>query len=226
MIKTEQYEVYICLLTTVISVAAFSYGAFKLFRDNIPFYFKIIVFAVGCYALEEISSLITYLCGGFESYLTVNALGTFGCYFFLLSASYGQIDGVVDDGSPECIKARRIALIAPIVIFAVFINNFLGALKMSNIFTASLVFVISAPMPFSAYFNLKHLIMRNDEFGFLKTLKAYNFIALIHYLLEMMYGYFPTGSTISLATEIMLSVSLFCMIIATVKGAKTWKTLI
>ncbi len=227
MRKTEQYDVYTCLTATVISVAAFCYGAFKLFRNKIPLYFKIIVFAVGCYALEEVSSLITYLCGGFENYLTVNALGAFGCYFFLLSVNYGQIDGVVDDGSPECIKARRIALIAPAVLSAVLIDSFLDMLKISDPLTAGLGLAISAPIPFAAYFSLKHLVIKDDAFGFLKTTRAYNFMALIHYFLEIMYIYSSLRyPVIGLVMEIMLPVSLFGMIIAAVKGAEIWKTLI
>ena len=227
MRKTEQYELYSCLIATVISVAAFSYGAFRLFRNKIPFYFKIVVFAAGCCALEEISSLVTYLCGGFENYLTVGSLGTFGCYFFLLSVNYGQIDGVVDDKSPECIKASRIALIAPAVLAAVLIYSFIDMLKISDPLTAGLGLAISAPMPFAAYFNLKHLLIKDDAFGFLKTTRAYNIAALIYCLFGAAYTYsFLRNSALCTATEIALPFALFGMVIAAVKGAKIWKTLI
>ena len=50
-------------------------------------------------------------------------LGRIGFFLFILTASYGQLDRIVDDGSSKMKSARLIALIAPVLAVLLYIPN-------------------------------------------------------------------------------------------------------
>ena len=231
MIKTElpaYAEFFLYVTPGIICISAFIYGAINLFKEKIPFYFKIIVCGAGCYALQEISGVITYLCGGFEYDLTASSLGAFGCYFFLLSVNYGQLDGVVDSKGKDSLFAGRIALIAPLVLSVPIAVITYLLFTLPDFIKVIYTIVFYAPMVVASYYNLKHLIMKDDDFGFLKTMRAYNFWALVFYVLQVSYlvGVSMDIIPVYVFSGILATVTLFCMVVSAVKGAKKWKTLI
>lgn len=215
------------LLLFSLSLGAFLYGAIALFRKKTPLYFQLIVCAAGCYALEELCSLVTFLCGGFEYPITVSAFGTFGCFFFLLSANYGQLDGVVDDGTPEYQKARRLSLLAPVFVGGILLLCLFKAYQSFGVFAVVSLALIYAPMLFASYFNLKHLLIPVDAFGFLKATRLYNVWALLFYGAQILYlTAYSFQIPVDRITTSLISLTLLGMVIAAVKGAKLWKTLI
>ena len=107
----------------VIAAAAFCLGVAKLFGKRKPFYMKLLVCASGCFMLEQQLLLINLWCGVHEVF-SIGMLGILGCNYFLLSANYGTLDKIVDDGAKENRFARIFALIAPIVIALLCVNAF------------------------------------------------------------------------------------------------------
>jgi hypothetical protein len=103
-------------------------------------------------------------------------LGRIGFFLFILTASYGQLDRIVDDGTRKMRPARIIALIAPIIASLLYIPN---ALLEDVPFSTKLVYAfVWIPAAFSVYFNLKHAIIPDLDFGFIKAIKPYNIFVL------------------------------------------------
>ncbi len=209
------------IISFFIAACAFTYGALKLFKKGKPMYFQLLICAAGCYALEELSTIVNYLCGGFEETVTIGLLGIFGCNFFLLSANYGQLDRIVDDGSSVNNRAKRIALLAPFVFIAVTVSIFLHQMR-ESLFGAVAFSLIMVPAIPASYFNLKHLMMPVDDFGFLRSTNPCNISALIFYLLTAVHILlinFKPGFDI---TSILISLSVLTVVICSEKGAKKW----
>ena len=214
-------------LSFLLSLIAFLYGAVTLFRKKTPLYFQLIACAVGCYALEELCSLVTDLCGGFEYPVTVSLFGFFGCFFFLLSVNYGQLDGVVDDGTADNKRARRLALLAPAFFGGILLFCLVFLYQSYRSFAILAVTAVYAPLPFASYYNLKHLLIPIDPFGFLKTTRRYNVWALLFYLANVLYLIaFAFRKPAAPVFSVVISCTLLGMIAAGVKGAKLWKTLV
>ena len=74
-----------------------------------------IVFGLGCAMIGRLYGTLMILVNG-EYYpgFNVGMLGIIGSFLFFFSANFGQVDSVVDDGSSKYIKARLIALAAPL----------------------------------------------------------------------------------------------------------------
>ncbi len=209
------------IISFFVAACAFAYGAVKLFKKGKPMYFQLLICAAGCYALEELSTIVNYLCGGFEEPVTIGLLGIFGCNFFLLSANYGQLDRIVDDGSSVNNRAKRIALIAPFIFILITAAIFLSRMR-ENIFSAVVFSFIMLPAIPASYFNLKHLIMPIDDFGFLRSTNPCNISALIFYLLMAVHILFMSSETEFDITSILLSLSVLNTVICSEKGAKKW----
>ena len=91
------------------------YGLKHFFKKGKPLCLQSITMAMASHALGS----IYHLCQSLTSETIVDGftpayLGRIGFFLFILTASYGQLDRIVDDGSPKMRKARILALIAPI----------------------------------------------------------------------------------------------------------------
>lgn len=75
------------LLAFLISAICFLYGGVKLFKkETLPFFYYLVC-ASGCYALEELWSIVNTIFGPREgALLSVRLFGIFGCFCFMLSA--------------------------------------------------------------------------------------------------------------------------------------------
>ena len=90
------------LISFLIAAFAFGFGAVKLFKKKRPLYLQLLVCAAGCFALEQLSYVINLWCG-VTAAVSIGMFGIFGSNFFLLSANYGTLDKIVDDGN-LCIR--------------------------------------------------------------------------------------------------------------------------
>ena len=106
---------------------------------------------------------------------------TAGSFLFLFSANYGQMDSLVDDGSKQFRKTRIIALIAPIVMIAMW-----GVLA-SKGFTAktAIIGIETLIIAMAAYYHLKHIIIKDVDFGLIRVIRNYNILALVYAFLCM-----------------------------------------
>ena len=212
------------IVSLLIAVPAFALGAAKLFKKKTPLYWQLYVCAAGCFMLRQLSEAVNALCG-VGGQIGVGMLGFFGCNFFLLSANYGTLDRVVDDGGVENRIARRLALLAPVLMAALVICVFF-AWRGSGPVCGALWAAVLLPVLPASYFNLKHLLLPLDPFELLRATRQCNLAALCFSLLSAGYGIAAGLGKTALAGVLSaaLSASMLWLVIAAIRGAKKWTT--
>ena len=212
------------VLSLLIAAFAFGAGAGRLFKKGTPLYWQLYICAAGCFALRQLSETVNFLCG-MQGNISVGMLGIFGCDFFLLSANYGTLDKVVDDGSVENKPARLLALIAPAVMAALVTLVFFTWRKKEPVCGALWLLMLLPVLP-ASYFNMKHLLMPLDPFELLSATRPCNLVSLCFYLLSALYAVFRVLGKTSAAgvTSVVLSASMLFLVSAAIRGAKKWKT--
>jgi len=190
-------------------------------------YYKIPMGFVCCFALQLISSVVNEACGAsFFGDAGVGAFGIFGGFCFLLSANYGQLDSLVDDGTCSK-KARMVALSAPIFYATLIIVMLCNMDSEIEVFNRVLFVINLLPILPASYFCLKHLLLPVDDFGFLRSSRLYNLTVLALGLLFICYlRILITGSDlIKSIWSVVISVSVLCLVLSSRKGVKVWKQL-
>ncbi|MDD4291230.1 MAG: hypothetical protein PHX51_03190 [Clostridia bacterium] len=200
----------------------FIYGAKKLFKKKIALYMQLIVCALGCLMLGRLFALVNLVAiGSIPRGFQVGLLGTFGCFLFLFSANFGQMDGLVDGREKEYRKYRLLSLLAPACILAIYLPVLFADCGLEiKIVTAVIVF----PILEAAYYNLKHLIMPDVDMGILDSIRKYNFVALILSLvcaIDLTLSAFECQIGLLINAVIMAAVCL--VLVPTLdRGAKKW----
>ena len=212
------------VLSLLIAVFAFGAGAAKLFKKGTPMYWQLYICAAGCFALRQLSETVNSLCG-IQGNIGVGMFGIFGCNFFLLSANYGTLDKVVDDGGAENKPARHLALLASAVTAALIALVFFAWRKNDPLCGALWLLALLPVLP-ASYYNVKHLLMPLDAFELLRATRPCNLASLGFYLLSALYGLLCALGNTALAgvTSVMLSVLMLFLVSAAIRGAKKWKT--
>ena len=209
------------LASFLIAAFAFGAGAAAIFQKKKPLYFQLLVSAAGCFALERLSSVVNLWCSVYESF-GIGMLGVFGCNFFLLSANFGTLDKIVDDGT-DSKKARALAFFAPAVTALLTLGVFLVWQKQSLVGAAIWALLLLPALP-ASYFNLKHLLLPEDPFGFLAATKRCNYAAIGFYIASAAYG---AASALSQTTlcgifAVLTSLTVLALVLASIKGVKQW----
>ena len=156
---------------------AFIYGIKNFFKKGKPLFLQSITMAMGSHALGSIYHVCqtlttdTVLEGFTPAYL-----GRIGFFLFFIAASYGQMDRIVDDGSKKLRPARYLAMLAPLGAILLYLPN--GLMKDLPTATKIAVLLVWLPAIFSVYYNLKHAILPDFDFGFIKAIKPYNILAV------------------------------------------------
>ena len=210
------------VLSFLIAGISFAWGMLALFRKKRPMYFRLFVFAAGCFVLYLLSYVVSRWCGIVPS-MSIGAFSIFGAEFFLLSANYGTLDRLVDDGQ-NTKKARRLSWLAPLVIAALAAAEFFAFLK-EDIFTAEMWVVIAIPAMAASYFNLKHLLLPMDDLELLCATRYCNVFALIFYVITAVYVIVSsTGRTVLSGLHlVMMSLAVFGMTVSAIKGSEKWE---
>ena len=153
------------------------YGMKHFFKKGTPLCAQSITMAMASHAVGSIYHLCQtltseYIVDGF----TPAYLGRIGFFLFLLTASYGQLDRIVDDRSPKMRRARVVALIAPLLAVLLYVPNVMidGVPMVTKIVYA----IVWIPAAVSVYFNLKHALIPDLDFGFVKAIRPYNVLAV------------------------------------------------
>jgi hypothetical protein len=179
--------------------------------------------AMGCHALGSIYHLCqtitteTVLEGFTPAYL-----GRIGFFLFFIVASYGQMDRIVDDGSKKYRPYRYIALAAPLCAVLLFIPN--ATMEDVPTVTKISVMLVWLPAMFSLYYNLKHAIIPDFDFGFIKAIKPYNVLAVCLGFAELLcltawdYLY----NTQLVISSVIFAVLCVALMLAARKGAEKW----
>ena len=209
------------LASFLIAVFAFGFGAVKLFKKKKPLYLQIVVCAAGCFALRQLSEAINFWCGVTAAVCT-GMFGIFGSNFFLLSANFGTLDKIVDDGK-DSKKARAAAVLAPVITALLAIFAFF-AWKDKDLFCAVMWLVMLLPALPASYFNLKHILLPIDPFEFLRATRPCNIAALVFYIVTAAYVICAAsaGSSVCGVLSVLMALSMLAIALCAVKGAKRW----
>lgn len=208
-----------------ISIAAFLYGLFRIYIPKSPFYFKMIFGAVGCYALEELWEIVNVICGIGNSIFSIRLIGIFGCFCTFLAANSKGLNKVLDEGTQKNRPARIIALAAPLAgLAAVGVYAFLSAGE-KTVLHIAIAFIVILPAIIDSYFELKYLMLPNDEMGFIKYIRPINVLIILEYIISVSY-FFVTDEKTGLITDVISAVIMAILVFASERGAAKWKTLI
>ena len=209
-----------------LATALFStfYGIKYFFKKGKPLCLQSITMAMASHALGSIYHLCqTLTVEDVVDGFTPAYLGRIGFFLFIITASYGQLDRIVDDGSSQMRPARLIAFAAPACAALLFIPHAIVATTpLSTKIVYSLVWI---PAIISVYFNLKHVLIPDLDFGFIKSLKPYNLFVLLLSFSELAcltawnYYHYPILLAISATVFGALCV---CTMIAAKKGVEKW----
>ena len=202
---------------------SFIYGLNKFFKKGKPLFLQSITMAMGCHALGSIYHLCQTLV--IETVLegfTPAYLGRIGFFLFLIAASYGQMDGIVDDGAKEIRSSRYIALIAPALAGLLYIPNaMMTELPFPTKIAVSLVWI---PALVAVYYNLKHSIIPDLDFGFIKAIKPYNILATCLGFAELLcltaWDYFYNIQLV--ISSFVFAIVCVATMLAAKKGAEKW----
>ena len=199
------------------------YGIKHFFKKGKPLCAQSITMAMASHAVGSIYHLCQtltseYLVDGF----TPAYLGRIGFFLFLLTASYGQLDRIVDDRSPVMRPAKFVALIAPLLAILLYIPN--AIINDVPIATKIMYAIVWIPATISVYFNLKHSLIPDLDFGFVKAIRPYNILATCLGLSELLCltawdYYYPIPLAI---TAILFGALAISTIVALKKGVEKW----
>jgi hypothetical protein len=131
------------------------------------------------------------------------------------------MDGIIDDGTPKMKRCRYIALIAPVLAVILWVINMFANVPVSTKVMYSILWI---PATCCLYFNLKHAIIPDMGFGFVKAIRPFNLVAfffsflqLIHLTLWNYCDWIPL-----LISGILFGSSCIVMIVMADKGVKKW----
>ena len=171
------------IILTVCANMGFLMRLIRVIKGRAPLFHRMIVFGVGCAALGRLyETFILFTQSKMQSGFHVGKLGIIGSFLFFISANYGQINSLADDGSKKFRKYRSIAHIAPLAVAGLYTLSFsfTGFTE-----TAVVDLVISGIICQASYFHLKLLIFPDAEGGIIRTLRPFNLMALIYAFLCM-----------------------------------------
>ena len=205
------------------TLGSFIYGLRKFFKKGKPLFLQSLTMAMGCHALGSIYHLCQILTteNVMEGF-TPAYLGRIGFFLFFITASYGQMDRILDDGTKPMRPARYIALIAPVIAILLYIPN--GTMEDLPSQTKIAVMLVWLPALVSVYYNLKHAIIPDCDFGFIKALKLYNIFAVCLGFAELLcltaWDYLYSAPLV--ICSIVFALLCVAMMHAAKKGAEKW----
>ena len=208
------------LLATLFSLI---YGLKFFFKKGKPLCLQSITMAMACHALGSIYHLCqTITSEDIVEGFTPAYLGRIGFFLFILTASYGQLDRIVDDGSSKMRRARIIALIAPLLAVLLYIPN--AMIEDVSISTKVVYVFVWIPATICVYFNLKHAIIPDLDFGFIKAIKPYNIFVLLLSFSELLCltawdYYYPVQMAVA---AIVFGALCVCTMLFARKGVEKW----
>lgn len=199
------------------------YGLRHFFKRGKPLFLQSLTMAMASHALGS----IYHLCQTLTSDTLVEGftpayLGRIGFFLFIITASYGQMDRIVDDGTERMRPARYISLIAPLCAALLYVPNLL----MDDVPTSTKIAyaLVWAPALFSVYFNLKHALIPDLDFGFIKAIKPYNCFALGLSFAELLvltaWDYYD--GILLVVSAVLFCVLSVCTVFSAKKGVEKW----
>ena len=163
---------------------SFTYGVIRFFKKGKALYLQMIVGGLGCMMLGRLFEFVALLTrGALPNGFHIGTLGIVGGFLFFLSANFGQMDKLVDDGARENRRYRLLGLLAPLVLAGIYCLIFLFNVGVESIIVYA---IMTAIIMLASYFNLKHFIFPDVEFGIIRSIRGYNLIALLLAVLSVL----------------------------------------
>ena len=215
-------NLYIYLTAFVLTLTGFIYGSIKFFKKNKAMYLWMITLGIGCAMLTSLFNFLQILTQGVLPFkFNVGMLGTIGTFLFFLTANYGQMDSLADDGNKKFIKYRIIAILAPILLLALYIPTLFYDIEIGLRIAQIIILLITM---LASYFHLKHLIFPDVDFGIIKCIRGYNFMALLYAVCSVLIivGKDLNVDALWMTTEIIGSIILLCILPILERGVKKW----
>lgn len=210
------------MIVLLAALAALAYALHFLLKKKVALYFKLIAGAIASHSLSyifDVCELVTT--GTLSDGFNVGYLGSIGCFLLLLTASFGYVDGILDDRTSAVRGSRLIALLAPLTALLFLVPNLLAEVPTATKVSYVLIWI---PAMFSSYYNLKHVLIPDMGFGFVKAIRPFNGMALLFTAAQFLhltvwnYG----GWVGTLLTGILLGASSLGMIIMARRGVERW----
>lgn len=203
-------------------IAALIYGVYTLMSKKTPLFFQLIVCVIVCHILRYLFDICEFLVRGvFSGGYLIGYLGSIGCFLFLLTASFGYMDGIIDDKTEKMKKSRYIGLLAPAFAIVLLVINLLSDISGPTKLAYTALWI---PAIFSSYFSLKHIVIPDMDFGFVKAIRPFNIAALAFTFLQLIHLtlWGVRNWILLLISGILFGASCIIMIVAADKGIKKW----
>ena len=210
----------LCVL--VCSLVGVSYGLAVFFRKKSPLYARMITGAVGCMMFASLLTVVRRLTGFEEHVFQLEHLAYIGVFLFLLTANAGMMDGLVDDRSDSLRRYRLLALLAPLTVVLLYLPMLLGRLPALAKGIHGVVALFAAA---AAYYNCKHAIIPDVDFGVVRCVRGYNLLALA-------YAALYTGSmtaracgagTVMLLLSVLIGADVLLILPMLKRGIEQWR---
>lgn len=211
------------LIPLFTALFSFIYGLRHFFKKGKPLFLQSLTLAMGSHALGSVYQLCLSAVGHttLDGFIPTH-LGRMGFFLFLLTASYGQLDRIVDDRTPPMRPAQWIALVAPVCAALLYIP--IWQAEGVSIETKMAYAVVWLPCVFSVYYNGKHAIIPDLDFNFIKAIRPYNLLAVCLSFAELIclitWQYL---SAVAMAVAACAFGALcLCTVVAARKGVEKW----
>lgn len=214
---------YLSLAMTVCAFIGFNYGLARFFKVRKALYTRMIVFGIGSAMMGRLfETLMLFAFGEIPTGFHIGVLGVMSSFLFFFTANFGQMDSLVDDGSPRFRKYRMIGLLAPAGIAVLyFLSVRTGGWGAGAVVAA----VESIVIALASYYHLKHLVIKDVDYGIIRSLRNYNLLALVYAFLcmvEMILKSAPLSPIWIIAVDVLICVILLIFIPVLERGVRKW----
>ncbi|MCR4604464.1 MAG: hypothetical protein K5639_00510 [Eubacterium sp.] len=167
--------IFVCALVGSI------YGGRQFFRPRKALYLQMITAGIICLMYSGLFKVIYLLTqGGLGSDFHVGVLGVIGSFMCFLSANYGQMDRLVDDGTKTFRATRIKAFFAPFLVLCLYLVFFFLVKDLPARITIG---IVSFFMMQCSYYSFKHIIIHDVELGLIRAVRKYNILVTVYVFL-------------------------------------------
>ncbi|MBP5163944.1 MAG: hypothetical protein ILP08_00755 [Lachnospiraceae bacterium] len=216
------------LIGSIIALAggliAFLYGLYRSMNGVGALYFRILTFAVGCFTLGRLYEILYTICfGELTALVHLGQLGTLTMSIFMMTASRGTLDYMLDDRRREMRKYRLIPIIFPVVFIGVGVCiHLVGNEDSARHLIAGVIAIV---MMITVYFEGKHLIFPDEGLEFAASMRITNASSLVFNFVAyaMLSAFIADTPVVYLMMGVISAICSVTLIISADKGVKKWQ---
>ncbi len=212
------------IVAMVGGLIALIYGLYRSMNGVGALYFRILTFAVGCFALGRMYEVLYVLCVGKMTELAnLGQLGTVTMSLFMMTANRGSLDYMLDDRRKELRKYRLIPLVFPLLFACFGLWLILSGCKDS---TGTMISgFVALVMMVTVYFEGKHLIFPDEGLNFAASMRitnassmVFNFAAFAMLSMDV-----KSLSAVYFSLGVVVAIISIVIIVSADKGVRRWQ---